>query len=104
MTELIGRLIKRWWPVLAARPQNRPLTALTALPRSVMRDVSAAIHLRLTLPRAYWLPAQTHAGENTGTTPTHVLFVELKEAEATGPVHRGAGVDAPPPWPGIGPS
>jgi hypothetical protein len=43
-----------------------------------MRDVPAAIHLRLTLPRAYWLPAQTHAGENTGTTPTHVLFVELK--------------------------
>jgi hypothetical protein len=29
--------------------------------------------------RAHWLPAQVHAGENTGTTPTHVLFVELKE-------------------------
>jgi mannose-6-phosphate isomerase-like protein (cupin superfamily) len=56
--------------------------------------------------RAHWLPAQTHAGENTGTTPTHVLFVELKEAEATGPVHRGGGHggDAPPPWPAIGPS
>lgn len=56
--------------------------------------------------RAYWLPAQTHAGENTGTTPTHVLFVELKEAEASGPVHRdgGHGGDAPPPWPAIGPS
>jgi hypothetical protein len=52
--------------------------------------------------RAYWLPAQTHAGENTGTTPTHVLFVELKEAEATRPVHRGG--DAPPPWPAIGPT
>jgi hypothetical protein len=25
-----------------------------------------------------WLPAQTHAGENIGGTPTHVLFVELK--------------------------
>jgi hypothetical protein len=56
--------------------------------------------------RVYWLPAQTHAGENTGTTPTHVLFVELKEAEGTGPVHRGGGHggDAPPPWPAIGPS
>ena len=56
--------------------------------------------------RAYWLPAQTHAGENTGTTSTHVLFVELKEAEATGPVHRGGGHggDAPSPWPAIGPS
>ena len=26
-----------------------------------------------------WLPAQQHAGENIGDTPTHVLFVELKE-------------------------
>jgi quercetin dioxygenase-like cupin family protein len=25
-----------------------------------------------------WLPAQQHAGENIGDTPTHVLFVELK--------------------------
>jgi hypothetical protein len=25
-----------------------------------------------------WLPAQEHAGENIGDTPTHVLFVELK--------------------------
>jgi hypothetical protein len=26
-----------------------------------------------------WLDAQTHSGENIGTTPTHVVFVELKE-------------------------
>jgi beta-alanine degradation protein BauB len=25
-----------------------------------------------------WLPAQRHAGHNSGETPTHVLFVELK--------------------------
>lgn len=25
-----------------------------------------------------WSPAQTHIGENVGTTPTHVLIVELK--------------------------
>ncbi len=25
-----------------------------------------------------WLDAQTHAGENIGSTPTHVVFVELK--------------------------
>jgi len=25
-----------------------------------------------------WLPAQEHAGENIGDTPTHVLFIELK--------------------------
>lgn len=27
---------------------------------------------------AGWLPAQTHIGHNTGTTDTHVIFVELK--------------------------
>jgi beta-alanine degradation protein BauB len=31
-----------------------------------------------------WLPAQQHAGENIGDTPTHVLFVELKEASRHG--------------------
>ncbi|MGZ4430271.1 MAG: cupin domain-containing protein [Gaiellales bacterium] len=28
--------------------------------------------------RVVWLNAQTHTGENIGTTPTHVIFVELK--------------------------
>ena len=27
-----------------------------------------------------WLPAQEHAGENIGDTPTRVLFVELKDS------------------------
>jgi hypothetical protein len=26
-----------------------------------------------------WLDAQTHSGENIGETPTHVVFIELKE-------------------------
>lgn len=29
-----------------------------------------------------WLPAQRHAGHNIGDTPTHVIFVELKEGSA----------------------
>jgi quercetin dioxygenase-like cupin family protein len=37
------------------------------------RDVS------LEAGHAAWLPAQTHAGENIGTSETHVMFVELKE-------------------------
>ena len=37
------------------------------------RDVS------LEAGQAVWLPAQTHAGENTGTTQTHSMFIELKE-------------------------
>jgi len=33
----------------------------------------------LTAGRATWMPAQSHAGENVGTTPSHSIFVELKE-------------------------
>ncbi len=43
------------------------------------RDVS------LTRGEVRWLDAQSHAGENIGTTPSHALFVELKQS-------RGAGV------------
>lgn len=30
--------------------------------------------------QARWLDAQEHSGTNTGTTPTHAIFVELKES------------------------
>jgi hypothetical protein len=30
-----------------------------------------------------WLDAQRHSGENTGSSPTHVVFVELKENQST---------------------
>ena len=40
------------------------------------RDVELAAH------QAVWLPAQRHAGENTGSTPTHNILVELKGAAA----------------------
>jgi beta-alanine degradation protein BauB len=39
-----------------------------------------------------WLPAQEHHGANIGSTPTHVIFVELKEQPS----------DAVPPSPGHG--
>ena len=31
--------------------------------------------------QALWSPAQVHAGENSGTTDSHVIFVELKDHE-----------------------
>jgi hypothetical protein len=34
---------------------------------------------------AHWVPAQQHAGENIGDTPTHTIFVELKEPRAVNP-------------------
>lgn len=32
----------------------------------------------LTAGQAVWIPAQRHAGENTGSTPTHTILIELK--------------------------
>ena len=29
-----------------------------------------------------WLDAQTHWGENTGATPSHAVFVELKDGQS----------------------
>ncbi len=42
-----------------------------------------------------WLPAQVHHGENIGNTPSHVLFVELKES--AGPPAAGGGGIGPRP-------
>jgi len=49
---------------------------LSADGRSVDVDIPAGV--------ARWLSAQEHSGENTGDTPTHTVFVELKEP-APGP-------------------
>jgi len=34
---------------------------------------------------ARWLDAQEHYGKNTGSTQTHVIFVELKEPADNSP-------------------
>jgi quercetin dioxygenase-like cupin family protein len=60
-----------------------------AHPDSVMHTLSAfrrrlhsgENHRDVEMPAGLtgWLPAQQHSGENIGNTPTHVLFVELKD-------------------------
>jgi len=45
--------------------------------RLVSGDSSREVEMPAGL--AGWLPAQEHHGENIGDSPTHVLFVELKE-------------------------
>jgi quercetin dioxygenase-like cupin family protein len=37
--------------------------------------------VRIEAGEVRWLDAQRHSGENTGSTPTHVIFVELKEGD-----------------------
>jgi len=41
-----------------------------------------------------WLPAQEHAGENIGDTPTRVLFVELKDGAGHARAGASLGPDA----------
>lgn len=36
------------------------------------------VEVRVEPNKVMWHPAQTHMGENIGSTGTHVLFVELK--------------------------
>ena len=38
--------------------------------------------------KAVWLPAQRHAGENIGTTPTHTILIELKHSVAAPDDHK----------------
>lgn len=35
--------------------------------------------MELPIHEARWLDAQEHSGMNVGVTPTHTIFVELKE-------------------------
>jgi beta-alanine degradation protein BauB len=39
--------------------------------------------VEITAGTTAWVPAQQHYGENTGDTPSHSIFVELKEARGT---------------------
>jgi len=82
--------------VLEYRDLPGDRTSLHEHPDSIMCTLSG-FRRRLLLGAAYrdvemaagsvqWLPAQLHAGENTGDTETHVVFVELKEP-VTRPPH-----------------
>lgn len=67
-------------------------TTMHSHPNSVMvalSDFDRRLHtpggnrtVTLVAGAARWLPAQHHRGENVGSTPTRVIFVELKGAAA----------------------
>ena len=62
-------------------PHSHPDSVMVTLSdfdrKLTMGDQERDVSLRSGL--ATWLPAQTHMGENVGPTPTHSIFVELKE-------------------------
>jgi quercetin dioxygenase-like cupin family protein len=86
--------------VLEYRDAPGDVTTPHAHPDSVMYTLSsfrrrlvadgAQREVDMAAGMAGWLPAQEHHGENIGDSPTHVLFVELKDGAG-----GGAGVLGP---------
>jgi quercetin dioxygenase-like cupin family protein len=63
-------------------PHRHPDSVMITLSGFERRVSAGGRQVDLALPagEVRWLDAQEHTGENTGTTTTHVVFVELKEA------------------------
>jgi hypothetical protein len=47
--------------------------------RRLLRADGREVEVELDAGAARWLDAQEHSGHNIGETPTHVIFVELKQ-------------------------
>ena len=62
----------------AHRHPDSVMLTLSAFQRQVSSGGRVA-DVDLPAGAARWVGAQEHVGRNTGTTPTHVIFVELKE-------------------------
>lgn len=58
---------------------GRDVSAKISRPRAQLGKGGESRDVTLERGLVRWLDAQTHSGENIGTTPTHVLFAELKE-------------------------
>jgi quercetin dioxygenase-like cupin family protein len=67
-------------------PHQHPDSVMYTLSTFRRRLASEEVHrdVELKAGSVGWLPAQQHHGENIGDTPTHALFVELKETAPDG--------------------
>ncbi|HEY3339328.1 MAG TPA: hypothetical protein VGK18_12550 [Propionicimonas sp.] len=70
----------------ATRPHSHPDSVMVTLSTFQRRLQSGDHEVDVELPafQARWLDAQEHAGTNIGSTPTHTIFVELKEPSQSG--------------------
>jgi len=69
-------------PGQVTKPHEHPdsvMYTLSSFDRRLIDENGDARDVSLDQGEVRWLDAQTHSGENTGQTATHVLFVELKE-------------------------
>lgn len=63
-------------------PHEHPdsvMFTLTSFRRRLYAGDGTEMDVDITAGRPGWLSAQRHAGHNIGDTPTHVIFVELKD-------------------------
>ena len=69
-------------------PHRHPDSVMVTLSTFRRRLWAGDAEVELELPafQARWLDAQEHSGMNIGETPTHSIFVELKEPAPTSPV------------------
>lgn len=67
-------------PGARTHPHEHPNSVMVTLTDFRRRITSGdrAVEVELPAGRAVWLPAQSHVGENIGSTPTRSIFVELK--------------------------
>jgi len=79
-------------------PHQHPDSVMYTL-SSFQRRISAGgreVNVDLAAGQARWLGAQEHTGQNTGSTDTHTIFMELKEpkpsrvSESDSPLGPGA--------------
>ena len=69
-------------PGEATRPHEHPdslMYTLSSFDRRLVAESGESRDVSLSAGEVRWLDAQVHSGENIGESPTHVLFVELKE-------------------------
>lgn len=62
-------------------PHSHPDSVMYTLSsfRRRLRAGGAEREVEIAAGTTSWLPAQEHHGENIGDTPTHVIFMELKD-------------------------
>ncbi len=68
-------------------PHGHPDSVMYTLSSFRRRLVAGEVEREVSLEAGTvgWLPAQQHHGENIGDTPTHAIFVELKESAGPAP-------------------
>jgi hypothetical protein len=74
-------------------PHEHPNSVMVTLSAFSRRLSAAGREFDVTMDagQAVWLPAQRHAGQNTGLTPTRSILIELKGDAAGTPGERTLG-------------